>query len=180
MISINELGNCADVAVRGRGKRASCGVCFFPLYVRVRPWKFNPKMEPPLPSFLFQSSSSLLFFITLAHVTRARVAGRGNLASSQNRAELIGKLQGSAAVARPSELIHCIARSSSFPAELYDVPRPHLYQHPNNGGIAVAGSGPDKGYIVSNGTASDGYVPMFGGGAKPVLIDPSVPLDRQE
>ena len=68
-----------------------------------------------------------------------------------------------------------IARSSSFPAELYDVPRPHLYQHPSNGD----GHRPDKGYTVSNGT-SDGYVPMFGGGAKPVLIDPSVPLDRQE
>ena len=96
------------------------------------------------------------------------------MASSQNRAELIGKLQGSAALSSSS------IASSSFSAELYDVPRPHLYQQPNGGGDGGrlgnrSSANPDKGYF-----AADGYVPMFGGGVKPVLIDPSVPLDRQE
>ena len=125
-------------------------------------------MEPPLPS----SFVVVLFFF---FITRAHVRRRGNLASSQNRAELIGKLQGSAALSSSS------IASSSFSAELYDVPRPHLYQH-HNGGDGVgprSGANPGKGHIVSNGTA-DGYVPMFGGGVKPVLIDPSVSLDRQE
>ena len=100
----NQRGNFA-VALRGRGKRLSelRRLLFSP----IRPsLEIQPKNGATSPFLLFQSSSSLLFFITLEHVTRARVAERGNLASSQNRAELIGKLQGSA-VGRPPKLIHC-------------------------------------------------------------------------
>ena len=151
--------------MRGRGKRR---LLFSPY-----PALENQPKNGATPSV--PSSSCVVLLLLFFFITRAHVRRRGNLASSQNRAELIGKLQGSAALSSSS------IASSSFSAELYDVPRPHLYQH-HNGGDGVgprSGANPGKGHIVSNGTA-DGYVPMFGGGVKPVLIDPSVSLDRQE
>ena len=47
---------------------------------------------PSVPS----SSCVVLLLLFFFFITRAHVSRRGNLASSQNRAELIGKLQGSA------------------------------------------------------------------------------------
>ena len=100
MISINEA--IAPLQRVGGGS----GVCFFPL--SARPWKFSPKNGATSLSLPLPPPPLLL------HYARTRDASRGgNLASSQNRAELIGKLQGSAApleplssLAHPS--IHCL------------------------------------------------------------------------
>jgi hypothetical protein len=64
-----------------------------------------------------------------------------------------------------------------FPiSDLYDIPRLHLQQHQQH---HYSGGGGGMNGDIYVGT-SNCYIPMFAGGVKPVMIDPTVQLDRQE
>ena len=98
MISINEA--IAPLQCVGGGSERRRRLLFSPIRPGVRPsLEIQPKngaTSPSLPSPLQSSSNPLPPLLHYARARDARAGRRGNLASSQNRAELIGKLQGSA------------------------------------------------------------------------------------